>query len=151
MLLDDLLAADPVPIVERAKDDLAVLVFTSGTAGSPKAAMLSHGNLLANIEQMLAIESTEDRAGDVTLGVLPMFHIFGLNVMLGLALAAGTTVLLIERFDPESAIEAIQRHHVTVIMGAPTMWGAWSTMPGLAADAFAGVRRASSGAARLVA
>ena len=149
VLLDDLLAADPVPIVERAKDDLAVLVFTSGTAGSPKAAMLSHGNLLANIEQMLSIESTEDRVGDVTLGVLPMFHIFGLNVMLGLALAAGTTVLLIERFDPESAIEAIQRHHVTVIMGAPTMWSAWSTMPGLAADAFAGVRRASSGAARL--
>ena len=123
-------------------DDLAVLIFTSGTAGSPKAAMLSHGNLLANIDQALAVESAEQRAGDVTFGVLPLFHIFGLNVMLGLALQAGTTVLLIERFDPESAIEAIARHHVTVIMGAPTMWSAWATMPGLAADAFATVRTA---------
>ncbi len=147
--LDDLLAADPVPIVERGDDDLAVLVFTSGTAGSPKAAMLSHGNLLANIEQVSSIETDGERAGDVTFGVLPMFHIFGLNVMLGLSLHAGTTVLLIERFDPESAIEAIERHHITVIMGAPTMWSAWSTMPDLPTDAFAGVRRASSGSAPL--
>ena len=147
--LDDLLSAEPAPVVERGLDDLAVLVFTSGTAGSPKAAMLSHGNLLSNIEQVASIETDEERAGDVTFGVLPMFHIFGLNVMLGLSLHAGTTVLLIERFDPESAVEAIQRHQITVIMGAPTMWSAWSTMPGLAADAFAGVRRASSGSARL--
>ncbi len=149
IVLDDLLESQPVPIVERADDDLAVLIFTSGTAGSPKAAMLSHGNLLSNIDQMFAVESDEERVGDVIFGVLPMFHIFGLNVMLGMALRAGTTVLLIERFDPESAVEAIQRHHVTVVMGAPAMWNALSSMPDLPADAFAGVRRASSGAARL--
>ena len=54
-LLDDLLATPPVPIVDRSADDTAVLIFTSGTAGSPKAAMLSHGNLLSNLEQVIAL------------------------------------------------------------------------------------------------
>ncbi len=147
--LADLLGADPVPIVERNEDDLAVLIFTSGTAGSPKAAMLSHGNLLANIAQARAADLDEERDPDVILGVLPMFHIFGLNVMLGMGLSSGSTVLLIERFDPVAAIEAIANHGVTVIFGAPTMWSTWAPMPGIADDAFAGVRRATSGAARL--
>lgn len=146
--LDDLLQAEPVPVVDRAPDDLAVLMFTSGTAGSPKAAMLSHGNLLANIEQVLALRGG-GRADDVGFGVLPMFHIFGLNVVLGASLAAGSTVLLVERFDPSSAVEAIQKHGITTVAGAPQMWAAWAAMPELPADAFATVQVATSGAAQL--
>jgi long-chain acyl-CoA synthetase len=93
--LDDLLAATPTDIVERGPDDLAVLIFTSGVSGSPKAAMLSHGNLLANLEQVNESEARRQAPGDVTLGVLPLFHIFGLNVSLGLSLHAGSTLLLI--------------------------------------------------------
>jgi long-chain acyl-CoA synthetase len=147
--LEDLLSAEPTPIVERAPDDLAVLMFTSGTAGSPKAAMLSHGNLLANIDQVLGLRADGGSPDDVGFGVLPMFHIFGLNVVLGTALRAGAAVLLVERFDPTSAVEAIVRHGVTVLAGAPSMWGAWASMPGLDADAFASVKIATSGAARL--
>ena len=147
--LDDLLASAPVPVVEREPDDLAALLFTSGTAGAPKAAMLTHGNLLANQEQMQALATRAQRPDDVSLGLLPLFHIFGLNVVLGLSLAAGSAVLLIERFDPSSSLEAIARHHVTVLPGAPAMWTAWAAQPDVPADAFASVRIAASGAAKL--
>jgi long-chain acyl-CoA synthetase len=147
--LDDLVASPPSPIVDRDPDDLAVLIFTSGTAGAPKAAMLSHGNLLANLEQCQAHPGRAQLPSDVAFAVLPFFHIFGLNVVLGLSLVAGASVLAIERFDPQSGLEAIGRHGVTVISGVPTMWSAWASLPDASADAFAGVRLATSGAARL--
>jgi long-chain acyl-CoA synthetase len=149
LLLDDLLAVAPVPPVDRGDDDLAVLVFTSGTAGSPKAAMLTHGNLLANLDQCQALPGRSQGPDDVVLGVLPFFHIFGLNVVLGLSFMAGASVLLIERFDPQSAIEAIVNHGVTVVAGAPTMWSALASLPGTRPTALSTVRLATSGAAKL--
>lgn len=147
--MDDLLAHDPVPLVERDDEDLAVLMFTSGTAGHPRAAMLTHGNLRSNLEQVQGHEGRRQEASDVTFGVLPTFHIFGLNVVLGLALYTGSTALLIERFDPASAIEAIEKHEVTIISGAPPMWAAWANLPGVSPQAFRSVRIAASGAAKL--
>jgi long-chain acyl-CoA synthetase len=146
---DALPTAEPTPIVDRAPDDLAVLMFTSGTAGSPKAAMLTHGSLLSNIEQMQAHPGRTQTADDVSLGVLPMFHIFGLNVVLGLSLHVGSRVVLIERFDPVSAVEAIARHGITIVPGAPAMWIAWASLPEATREAFASVRLAASGAAKL--
>ncbi len=147
--LDDLRAAAPVPIVERADDDLAVLMFTSGTAGFPKAAMLSHGNLRSNLEQMQAQPHRSQTKDDVAFGVLPFFHIFGLNVVLGLALHSGSAVVAVERFDPESALEAIVKRGVTVIAGAPAMWSDWAQLPGAPPDAFSKIRIAGSGASKL--
>jgi long-chain acyl-CoA synthetase len=147
--LDGLLATPPAPIVERADDDLAVLVFTSGTAGSPKAAMLTHGNLRSNLEQLQAHPDRSLRADDVVFGVLPLFHIFGLNVVLGDAMHAGAAVLLVERFDPSTALESMANHGVTVVMGAPTMWSSWASLPGADAKGFERVRLAASGAAKL--
>jgi len=149
LVLDDLVRSEPEAMVERQPDDLAVLSFTSGTAGSPKAAMLTHGNLLSNLEQCQDHPGRQQGPDDVAFGVLPLFHIFGLNVALGLSLMAGAAVLLVERFDPQTAIESIVNHGVTVISGAPTMWSAWASLPGAPADAFATVRLAASGAARL--
>jgi long-chain acyl-CoA synthetase len=146
---DDLLAAEATPIVDRDADDHAVLMFTSGTAGSPRPAILSHGNLHANIDQVLAVREVQKVEGDVSLCVLPLFHIMGLNAILGVALTAGSAVLLMERFDPQSAAEAISRHNVTVVAGAPAMWGAWASLPGLPPGTFANVRMATSGAAAL--
>jgi long-chain acyl-CoA synthetase len=148
-VIDDLLATIPVPIVSRSRDDLAVLIFTSGTAGAPKAAMLTHGNLLSNLEQCQAHPGRAQTADDVAFAVLPFFHIFGLNVVLGLTLAAGATALAVERFDPQTGLESIAAHGVTVIGGAPAMWAAWAGLPGAPSDAFAGVRLATSGAAKL--
>ena len=149
ILLDDLLGADEVPCVEREPDDLAVMMFTSGTAGSPKAAMITHGNLLANLEQMRAHPGRHQGPEDVVLGVLPLFHIFGLNVMLNLSLVCGSSIVLVERFDPATAIDTVKNHGVTVISGPPTMWSAWANLPGADLRAFATVRLATSGAAKL--
>ena len=147
--IDDLLASDPAPMVERDDEDLAVLMFTSGVAGFPKAAMLSHGNLRSNLEQMQAQPFRAQTADDMVLGVLPFFHIFGLNVVLGLALYTGGSVLTIERFDPASSLDSIVDHGVTLIAGAPAMWTAWAHLPEASPDAFEKVRVAGSGAAKL--
>jgi long-chain acyl-CoA synthetase len=85
----------------------------------------------------------------VAFAVLPFFHIFGLNVVLGLTLAAGASALAVERFDPQTGLESVANHGVTVISGAPAMWAAWAGQPGAPGDAFAGVRLATSGAAKL--
>ena len=145
---DELCECEPVDRVEVDSDSLAVLIFTSGTAGSPRAAMLTHGNMLANIRQ----NSTADghlNADDVVYGVLPMFHIFGLNVVVGLGLAVGATILLVERFDPAVAIQSIVDRRVTVIPGAPAMWNSFAHLDGIDSDVFATVRLALSGASRL--
>ena len=147
--LDDLMSSDPVPMVARADDDLAVLCFTSGTAGAPRAAMLTHGNLGVNLRQVEASAEDLMRADDVVFGLLPLFHIFGLNVVLGTALAVGASVLLIERFDPVAALEAIEKHSVTTMAGPPTMWAAFAAMGGVMPDSMASIRSASSGAAKL--
>ena len=149
VLLDDLVASEPHPLVERADDDLAVLMFTSGTAGSPRAAMLGHGNLRANLEQVQAHPGRSQASTDITFGLLPLFHIFGLNVVLGLSLHQGSTVLMVERFDPQSALDSIERHEVSIVTGPPTMWSAWLGLPDADAGAFRSVRIAASGAAKL--
>lgn len=145
------LAGEPLHPVEVAEGELAVLVFTSGTAGTPKAAMLTHGNLLSNLDQIQAHPGREVRSSDVSLGVLPLFHIFGLNVVLGLSFKAGASVLLRDHFDPISSAQEMAHRKVTLVPGAPPMFGAWLSLPDTAADAatFAGVRLAVSGAAPL--
>ena len=146
--LDHLLTADPVPVVDVEPDDVAVLMFTSGTAGPPRAAMLSHGNLSSNIQQDLTARD-HTSGGDVVYAVLPLFHIFGLNVVLGVSLTVGATVLLVQRFDPATAVQSIIQRQVTVVPGAPPMWIAFSHFDELPADSFASVRLAASGASRL--
>jgi long-chain acyl-CoA synthetase len=145
---DDLIAADPADIVEVEADSLAVLIFTSGTAGSPRAAMLSHGNLQANIDQGRSA-AAQINTGDVVYGVLPMFHIFGLNVVLGLSLANGATVVLVQRFDPSTALDTIRERGITVLPGAPPLWLAFSHCDDAPADSFATVRLALTGAAKM--
>jgi long-chain acyl-CoA synthetase len=147
--IPDLLGADPCPPVDRADDDLAVLLFTSGTAGAPRAAMLTHGNLRANIEQVLANPSRPGGVDDVVLGVLPLFHVFGLNTVLTLTLHVGGRVVLVERFDPYTTLDTIADHQVTVVTAVPTMWAAWAGLRDTRSDAMASVRLAVSGAAPL--
>jgi long-chain acyl-CoA synthetase len=146
--LDEVFASGgSVPVVDLEDDSHAAYLFTSGTAGSPKVAVLSHGNLLSNIEQSL--ESEHISADDVVLGVLPAYHIFGLNVMLCATLAGGARIILVQRFDPVSAIETIETRGITVVMGAPTMWMAFSQITDDHPGAFRTVRLALSGAAKL--
>lgn len=136
-----------VPIVPVDPHQLAVLMFTSGTAGAPRAAMLSHRNLNANVRQMG--NSTLMTHVDVVYGVLPLFHIFGLNVMLGYTLFVGASVVLVERFDPITALGTFVERMVTVVPGAPPVWSAFAQLPGLDPRSFAGIRIALTGAAKM--
>jgi long-chain acyl-CoA synthetase len=148
VVFDELLTDEPVAAVDVEPDHLAALIFTSGTAGSPRAAMLSHGNLMSNIEQA-ASDVEGVHVGDVVYGVLPMFHIFGLNVVLGLSLYRGATTVLVQRFDPSTALDTIRERNVTVIPGAPPLWLAFSHFDDAPADSFASVRLALTGAAKM--
>ena len=138
-------------IVSVAPDDTAVLLFTSGTAGAPKPAILTHGSLGANLEQVQRHPGLALRPDDIGLGLLPFFHIFGLNVALGLPLAAGASVVLIERFDPTDSLARTRDGKVSVIAAVPAVFAAWLDLPDDRApsDAFAAVRLAVSGAAAL--
>ena len=148
MVFDELLTAPHVAVVDVPTDHVAVLIFTSGTAGSPRAAMLSHGNLRSNLDLMLAAGAGVV-PGDVVYGVLPAFHIFGLNVVLGMSLACGATVVLVQRFDPSTALDTIRERQVTVIPGAPPLWLAFSHFDEAPADSFGSVRLALTGAAKM--
>jgi long-chain acyl-CoA synthetase len=128
-------------------DDLAVLLYTSGTAGAPKGAMLSHRALLANHEQLSRLDPPPVRPDDVVLLALPLFHAYGLNAGLGAVAYHGATGVLVERFDPADTLEQIARYGVTMVAGVPTMYVAWSLMGEKLADGFKGVRLTVSGAA----
>ena len=111
--------------VERSDDDLAALLFTAGTAGAPKAAMLTHANLRSNIEQVQGHPGLRVRPDDIALGALPLFHVFGLNVVLGTGLAAGATTVLAPDFHAAATAALVADEHVTVVAGVPSMFAAW--------------------------
>jgi long-chain acyl-CoA synthetase len=109
--------------LERADDDVAVILHTSGTTGKPKGAMLTHGNLSRNCDVSVRtlVETGPD---DVVMGCLPLFHVFGLTCGLNSSVLAGAMLTLIPRFDPRKALEVIERDAVTVFEGVPTMYSA---------------------------
>lgn len=136
-------------VPDPGDDEVAVLAYTSGTTGEPKGAMLSHGNLRANLEQQMQVPDSHVTEEDVLFLVLPLFHIFGLNVTLGLMALNGATGVLVERFEPVPTLSAIQEHRVTVLFGAPPMYSAWCATPGGDQYDLSSIRFAISGAAPL--
>ncbi|MGV1003242.1 MAG: AMP-binding protein [Candidatus Nanopelagicales bacterium] len=128
---------------------LAVLMYTSGSEGRPKGAMLSHGALLANAEALARLRNPAAlEPDDRLLLVLPIFHIFGLNGGLGLVAKKAATCVLLERFEPRSALETVSRFAVTTVAGAPQMYRAWVDQEG-AREALSRIRLFISGASPL--
>jgi long-chain acyl-CoA synthetase len=108
---------------DRADDDDALILYTSGTTGRPKGAELTHANIHLNARRS-ALDIQRTTAEDVVMGCLPLFHVFGLVVGLHAAVVAGASLALIPRFDPEKAIEVIEKERVTIMLGVPTMYAA---------------------------
>ncbi len=146
---DDLRSAEPrsvPPIPDPEK--LAVLLYTSGATGQPRAAMLSHRALLANIEQVAAVEPPMIHSDDVVLGVLPLFHVYGLNAVLGGVIRHRAKLVLAERFDAEGTLDLIEDEACSVVPVAPPVFAHWRGVPSLA-DRLGPVRLVLSGSAPL--
>jgi len=107
-------------VADRAGEDTAVILYTSGTTGKPKGAELTHSNLRRNVEVMVRIFSIS--ADDVVLGALPLFHAFGQTCALNAAVCSGACLALVPRFDAGKVLETIEREGVTVFEGVPTMY-----------------------------
>jgi len=115
---------EPSPgVADTAEDDIAVLLYTSGTTGKPKGAELTHLNLARNAE-ISSRTTCEVGAGDVVLGALPLFHSFGQTVGMNASLRVGACLTLVPKFDPGDALATMQRDRVTHFYGVPTMFGA---------------------------
>ncbi|MFI1991335.1 AMP-binding protein [Actinoplanes sp. NPDC020271] len=140
--------AEEVDLPRVAAQDLAVLLYTSGTSGRPKAAMLTHGALAANHEQLDRIEPSVVGPDDVVLLAVPFFHAYGLNTGLGSVAHHAATGVLVDRFDAAETAELVANHGVTVVVGVPGMYQAWSQLPG-GIEALRGLRTAVCGAAPL--
>ncbi len=139
----------PPAVAVDSDRDLAVLQFTGGTTGTPKAAMLTHYNLGVNAIQLREWFARRPEIREVLLGVLPLSHIFGLTAVMNLAVALGAAMVLLPRFDPGEALAAIERHRVTMFPGVPTMFAGISSYRHLKRYRLGSLRFCISGAAAL--
>ena len=134
----------PLPDPER----LAALLFTAGTSGRPRAAMLSHRALLANIEQVASVEPPMMHGDDVVLGALPLFHVYGLNAVLGGVLRHRARLVLVEKWDPQAVLDLIEDEAFSVVPVAPPVFAHWLPDESLA-ERLGPVRMVLSGSASL--
>jgi len=135
------------PVREDA-ESLAVLLYTSGTSGKPRAAMLSHRALRSNVEQVARIEPPMIVGQDVVLGILPLFHVYGLNAVLGQAIRQCARLVLVDRFEPEGTLDLIEDEAISVLPLAPPVFAYWMQVPGLE-ERLGPVRLVLSGSAPL--
>jgi acyl-CoA synthetase (AMP-forming)/AMP-acid ligase II len=133
--------------VEVDPEDLAVLPYSSGTTGLMKGVMLSHRNLVANIEQ--AWTSMPLGEDDVLVGLLPFFHSYGQTVVLNMGLAKGSTIVTMPRFDLDSLLDIVERYRVTWLHIVPPIALALATAPQIDERDTSSLKMVISGAAPL--
>jgi long-chain acyl-CoA synthetase len=132
-----------VPAPSLGEGATAVILYTSGTSGTPKGAELTHANLRRNAE--VARDLFGLGPADVVLGALPLFHSFGQTCGLNATVAAGACLTLLDRFDPGAALEQIERDRVSVFEGVPTMYDAMLRVPEEGGNAATTLRLCVSG------
>lgn len=134
---------------EVAASDLAMLLYTGGTTGRSKGAILTHSNLLSNVKQTHGWLSDCQIEGEVILAALPFFHSYGLTTCLHFSFSCASPVILIPKFDVGQVLKEIHKHRVTLFPGVPTMYVAINVYPKLAKYDLSSIRACLSGAAPL--
>lgn len=114
--------------VQTDANDTAVILYTSGTTGTPKGAELSHANLAMNCQCCVGLMKLD--SGDVHVVALPLFHTFGQTVQMNAVVQAGASMVLLPRFDPDAVLSAMAQHAVTIFCGVPTMYIGLLNLPG---------------------
>ena len=149
--LSDLLAAGGGAVLPAPApaDELAVLQYTGGTTGVPKAAMLSHRNLVANALQAEAWLPSYQPGEERVLAVLPFFHVFGMTVALNLGILTGAEIDLVPRFNPVETAREVRRFRPTIFPGAPAMYQAVVDSPAVERWNMRSIRYCISGSAPL--
>ncbi len=140
-------ASSAFTTVERADDDLAALLYTSGTTGRSKGAMLTHANLVSNA--LALVDAWRFTRDDVLIHALPLNHTHGLFVATNTVMLSGAAMVFLPKFDADAILQAMPR--ATVLMGVPTYYTRLLKHPGLTREAAAGMRLFTSGSAPLLA
>ncbi|HNR96363.1 MAG TPA: long-chain fatty acid--CoA ligase [Anaerolineae bacterium] len=134
--------------VQARPDDTAVILYTAGSFGRPKGAELSHFSLFYNAA-LTCDQLSHTTPDDVSLASLPLFHAFGQTCVMNATLYGGGTLVLLPRFEPDRALQAIERHRVTILVGVPTMYWYLLHYPAAGKYDWSSLRLCCSGAAAL--
>jgi acyl-CoA synthetase (AMP-forming)/AMP-acid ligase II len=145
--VDDLLGEEIDQVAVDTRNYAVVLPYSSGTTGLPKGVMLSHHNLVANLVQINAALNYE--ANERALAVLPFFHIYGMQVLMGSLLSTGATIITVPRFDMQQVLGLIQKHKITQLFAVPPIVLGLAKTPLLDQYDVSSLRKIFSGAAPL--
>jgi long-chain acyl-CoA synthetase len=138
------------PRVEVGRDDVALLQYTGGTTGTPKGAMLTHGNLVVNTLQLAAWFAKAERGKEVVMAAVPFFHVYGMTVCMIFGVYIGAEVAMVPRPRPvDIVMRVIQKTRVTIFPGVPTLYTAINNHPDVKKFVLGSVKLCLSGAAPL--
>lgn len=144
-------AATPAPVSIDPERDIAVMQFTGGTTGLPKAAMLSHSNITVNVKQLLESGSPLIPGNERIMGILPFFHVFAMTGVMNLGIAIGAELVLLPRMDLKQLMATILARQPTVLPGVPTLYTAVSAAAEAAHKRLTFIKYCVSGGAPLAA
>ncbi|MGA2583273.1 MAG: AMP-binding protein [Tepidisphaeraceae bacterium] len=124
-----------IPTVPTAAaDDIAVLMYTSGTSGLPKGVLLSHGNIQSDVDAAIAHMNLQER--HKFLGIIPLFHAFGMTAMMLAPIQLGSSIVYMARFSPVGALNAIRKYGISLVLAVPSMYAAILRLKDASAEDF---------------
>ncbi|GKV68927.1 long-chain-fatty-acid--CoA ligase [Sporosarcina sp. NCCP-2716] len=141
--------AEPIALDFDFESDIALLQYTGGTTGPPKGVMLTHKNLIANAEMCRAWLYKNVDGEEVTMGILPFFHVYGMTTVLIVSVMAANKMVLIPKFDFKTALKEIDKQKPTLFPGAPTIYIGLLNHPDLAKYDLSSIKACISGSAAL--
>ncbi|MFB1063482.1 long-chain fatty acid--CoA ligase [Natrinema sp. H-ect4] len=146
---DDFLADETKDIVDRADDDIAVQPYTSGTTGTPKGVLLTHHNIGWTTRANADVPPGGFQASDRLVGTLPLFHIYGMSVVMNGAMYSGGTYYPVSEWDAPTVMDLLEDENITIMFGVPAMFNDMINQPDAESYEFEALRFVNSGGSSL--